>query len=73
MASCSKLGDRHWLEILSACVNTASESQVASDELADLLLLDQQHGMLFEFSSPIRGSVLAIRFVKSPFLSFSPP
>jgi len=55
MASCSKLGDRHWLEILSACDNTASESQVASDELADLLLLDQQHGMLFEFSSPIKG------------------
>lgn len=55
MASCSKLDDCVWLEILSACDETVSAPQVASDELADLSLLDQQHGMLFDFSSPIKA------------------
>jgi hypothetical protein len=55
MASCSKLDDRVWLEILGACDETISEPQVASDELADLSLLDQQRGMLFDFSSPIKA------------------
>ena len=54
MASCSKLDDHVWLEILGVCNETISEPQVASNELADLSLLDQQCGMLFDFSSPIK-------------------
>jgi hypothetical protein len=57
IASCTRLNDHHWREILDACGLPVLEpsTNFLEDEAADLSLLDQRHGMLFEFSSPIKA------------------
>jgi len=43
IASCARLNDRHWREILDACGLPVSEpsTNCSEDEVADLSLLDQ--------------------------------
>lgn len=57
MASCLKLHDNHWKEILGACALTIADQTTDSsdDEMADLSLLDKRRDVLFDFSSPIKA------------------
>jgi hypothetical protein len=54
IASCSKLDDHYWIKILGACDEIVSEAPIEIDERADLSIFDQQRGMLFDFSSPVK-------------------
>lgn len=51
--------DHNWKEILKICgtvnIPVPDEDLSDSDEMADILLLDQQRGVLVDSSSPVKG------------------
>lgn len=56
--SCSKVKAHNWQEILEICGTVdipVPDEDLSDDEMADISLLDQQRGALFDFSSPVKG------------------